>query len=179
MKRIMILLSFFLLPYISFSQSVINSSYITSSGERVLRFETIINKPKLEAWKLFSTVEGLKIWIAPVVSLDLRVGGEILTYYDSTKTISDPETIHLPIINYLEGEMITLKVILNNVFPDKARREDKNLQEIIQLFDEGKNKTKIVSSMVGWGTGEEWDTTYKFFERGNEWTYKELIKAIQ
>jgi hypothetical protein len=30
--------------------------------------------------------------------------------------------------------------------------------------------------MTGWGEGADWDKTYNFFARGNEWTYKELLK---
>jgi uncharacterized protein YndB with AHSA1/START domain len=172
------LLSFLLLPSIGIAQVIDNTSYISSTGERVLRLESVLPLTKHEAWKLFSTEEGLKKWIAPVVSLDLKTGGEILTNYDSTKTVKDPGTIHLPIINYLDGEMLTLKVVLNNSFPEKARREDKNLQEVIQLIDVGEGRTRVISSMVGWGSGPDWDKTYEFFRRGNEWTYRQLIKAV-
>jgi len=75
--------------------------------------------------------------------------------------------------------MITLKVILNENFPPKVLAEDQNLQEIIQLIDLGNGKTRIISSMVGWGKGPEWDKTYDFFTIGNEFTYKNLIKNFQ
>ena len=32
--------------------------------------------------------------------------------------------------------------------------------------------------MVGWGQGNDWDKAYTFFEKGNEWTYKELLKLF-
>ncbi|MGB2867382.1 MAG: SRPBCC domain-containing protein [Bacteroidota bacterium] len=177
MNKSSFVLWFVLVPALGQSQTVLNSSYVTSTGERVLRIEGIIPMSKQDAWKLFSTEQGLKKWIAPVVSLDWRVGGEILTNYDSTKSVRDSGTIRLPIINYLEGEMLTLKVLLNKNFPEKARQEDQNLQEIIQLVDLGDGKTKMISSMIGWGSGPEWDKTYEFFRRGNEWTCKRLVKA--
>jgi hypothetical protein len=74
--------------------------------------------------------------------------------------------------------MLTLKVNLNNNFPLEAKNDDKNLQEIIQLIDLGNGKTKIVSTMVGWGKGSHWDKAYTFFERGNEWTYKEFLNLF-
>jgi hypothetical protein len=156
-------------------RGVKNFSYVTSSGEKVLRLEVIIPVEKSEAWKLLATAEGWKRWAAPVVSFDLRTGGQILTNYDVQKHIGDPGTIHLPILNYIEGEMITLKVVLNEGFAEKIRKEDQNLQEIIQLVDLGNGYTKIISSMIGWGRGPEWDKTYEFFAKGNESTYKQLV----
>ena len=61
---------------------------------------------------------------------------------------------------------------------EKVRQEDKNLQEIIQIVDLGKGKTKIVFSMIGWGTGSDWDKTYEFFAKGNKWSYEQLVKLF-
>ncbi|HTY57887.1 MAG TPA: hypothetical protein VMF59_03680 [Bacteroidota bacterium] len=159
------------------SQEIVNSSYAASNGERVLRLESVVPISRGEAWKLFSTREGLRKWIAPVVAVDFRVGGVILTNYDSTKTTADAGTIRLPILSYIEGELLTLRVVLNDKFPASARREDQNLQEIIQLLDAPGGKTRIISSMIGWGKGPGWDSTYNFFARGNTWTYRELLRA--
>ncbi len=164
-----------LVPSLLFAQEVKNTSYIASSGEKVLRLEAVVPISRADAWKLFSTEDGLKKWIAPVVSLDFRVGGSILTNYDSTKSTRDPGTIHLPILNFLDGEMLTLRVELNEHFAQSVRDQDRNLQEIIQLVDMGNGQTRIISNMVGWGNGPEWDKTYNFFARGNDWTFRHML----
>jgi hypothetical protein len=179
MRIIYFITALFLLPKILLAQEVQNTSYTTSTGEKVLRLEFVIPVSKQEAWKLLASAEGWKKWAAPVVSIDLKVGGVILTNYDKNKTVNDSGTIRLPIINYLEGEMITLKVILNDAFTQKVRQEDKNLQEVIQLADFGDGKTKITSSMIGWGTGADWDKTYNFFAKGNKWSYEQLTKIFK
>ncbi|HEY3784139.1 MAG TPA: hypothetical protein VGL55_02535 [Steroidobacteraceae bacterium] len=168
-----------LLPGLALAQEVANTSYLASNGEKVLRIECTLHMGKTEAWKLFTTEAGLRKWIAPVVAVDFRVGGRILTNYGPSRSVRDPGTISLPIINYLDGQMLTLKVILNREFPAKVRREGANLQEIIQLEDVGDGQTHIVSSMVGWGIGSEWDKTYAFFEKGNAWTYRQLVANSQ
>jgi len=178
MKLICPVFLLLLLPSALFGQEVKNTSYVTSSGEKVLRMEIVLPVEKPEAWKLFTTEPGWKKWATPVVSIDFKVGGRILSHYDKGKSVGDPGTIRLPIINYLEGEMITLKVILNESFIDKVRQEDQNLQEIIQFFDLGSGRTKIVSSMIGWGNGPEWDKTYEFFARGNLWSYQQIGKLF-
>jgi uncharacterized protein YndB with AHSA1/START domain len=160
------------------AQGVRNTSYATKTGERVLRIETIVPASVEQVWHAWTTQDGLKKWIAPVATIDLKVGGTISTNYDGKARIGDPGTIQLPIVNYIEKQLIVLKVRLNSNFARKVRDEDQNLQEIVQIVDIGGGRTKIISSMVGWGTGEEWDKTYDFFARGNEWTYQQLAKYL-
>lgn len=173
--------AFLIFLFVTFllGQEVRNTSYVTSTGEKVLRIEAIIPAEKKEVWKLFTTAEGWKKWATPVVSMDFKTGGQILTHYDKSKRVGDPGTIRLPIINYLEREMITLRVKLTENFPQQLRQEEENLQEIIQFVDMGKGKTRIISSMIGWGKGADWDKAYEFFTKGNEWTFRELTKLFR
>jgi uncharacterized protein YndB with AHSA1/START domain len=159
-------------------QDVHNTSYVTKSGERVLRIETVVPASPDVVWNAWTVPQELSKWIAPVVAIDLRIGGTISTNYDQKANIRSPGTIRLPIINYIEKQLITLKVNLNEKFPRSTRDQDRNLQEIVQIVDLGDGRTKIVSSMVGWGAGKDWDQTYEFFARGNEWTYRELAKYL-
>ena len=158
---------------------VINSSYVTTFGEKAIQFSVTVPANRAEVWKLFTTDTGLEKWMAPVVKTNLKIGGWIKTNYDLNKTTDDSTAIQLDIINYLENEMLTLKVNLNNNFAPETIREDKNLQEIIQLIDMGSGKTKIIYTMVGWGQGKNWEKAYSFFEKGNEWTYKEFLKMFK
>lgn len=160
------------------AQEVYTTNLVTESKERVLRIEGIIRAPPKEVWKAFATEEGLKKWIAPVVALDLRVGGSLSTHYDKQASIGSPGTIRLGILNHLESELITYKVNLNSTFTPKARAEDQNLQEIIQIVPWTNGTTKVIASMIGWGTGKEWDDTYNFFAKGNAWTFEQLVKCF-
>lgn len=160
------------------AQTVKNTSYTTSSGEKVLRLEMIIPVDKKTAWEYFTKDELLKKWIAPLAHINLKTGGFILTNYDKDKSLDDSSHIKLNIINYLEEELLTLKVNLNDNFPLSVKNNDSNLQELIQFKDAGDGKTKIISSMIGWGKSEDWDTAYGFFVKGNIWTYEELHKIF-
>jgi uncharacterized protein YndB with AHSA1/START domain len=155
-----------------------NTSYVTSTGEKVLRLEAIVPTDLKSAWQLFTTDEGLKKWIAPVAHIEYSVGGSIVTNYDKNKQLSDPSSIRLPILSYLENQLLIFKVNLNDNFPESCRNSDKNLQEVVQFKEVGPGQTQIISSMIGWGTGPDWDKTYTFFEKGNTWTYQELLKVF-
>lgn len=158
------------------SQTLKNTSYINGSGERVLRIECLLPIGLTEAWNLFTTDEKLIKWIAPLAHIELKSGGYILTNYDKTKSLSDSSSIKLPILSFIDKELMVLKVILNGNFKKSVRDTDSNLQEIIQFSKADKKHTKIISSMTGWGTGADWNKTYDFFVKGNEWTYRELLK---
>jgi hypothetical protein len=162
----------------AFAQVVRDTSTQTGSGERVLRIQSTVPVSRDEVWKAFTTPDGLKKWIAPVVAIDLRTGGSLSTNYDKTATIGAPRTIRMGILNYLEGEMITFRVTLNDQFSAKVRSEDGNLQEIVQIMPLPNGTTKVISSMVGWGVGKDWDETYKFFAKGNLWTYQQFVKSF-
>lgn len=178
-------MKYFLITILSLSiicvkaQTVKNTSYTTQTGEKILRLEVILPINKLEAWQLFTSDEQLIKWIAPVAHIELKTGGYILTNYDKSKSLSDSSSIKLNIINYLEHELLTLKVELNDHFSKNAQKEDENLQEIIQFEYVSPNETKIISSMIGWGQGEEWMKIYGFFVKGNIWTYEELRKIYE
>lgn len=154
-------------------------SFIAANGEKFLCFEITVNATMDEAWKTIATEEGLKKWIAPVAMLDLKIGGSLKTNYNRAAKIDDKGTITLGIINYIPFEMLTYKITLNELFAEKCRREDQNLQEIIQLKRVDENKIMIISSMFGWGQGKEWDEAYTFFEKGNKWTMEKMMESFK
>lgn len=176
LKISLIIVVFFFLSAGIHSQTLKNTSYKNQSGEKVLRLECTLPIGLTEAWELFTTDKKLKKWIAPLAHIELKSGGYIITNYDSTKDLSDSSSIKLPILSFVDNELLVLKVNLNNNFKKNVREHDENLQEIIQFKKIDSKHTKIISSMTGWGDGTEWDKTYDFFARGNEWTYKELLK---
>ena len=176
MKKIITASLLAIITFTGFSQTLKNTSYKNQSGEKVLRLECTLPIGLTETWKLFTTDEKLQKWIAPLAHIELKSGGYILTNYDKSKSLSDSSSIKLPIISFIDYELLVLKVILNDNFVKSVRENDANLQEVIQFIKVDNKHTIIVSSMIGWGTGADWDKTYNFFEKGNEWTYKELLK---
>lgn len=179
MRKISLILIVMATAAFAVNGQVENTSYVNGSGERVLRFSFVVPIDRKQAWEYFTSDEKLAAWIAPLVHIDLRSGGYMITNYDKGKSLSDSSSIRLGIPAYLQEEMLILKVELNNFFTRKAQEEDTNLQEIIQFESVDGGKTKITSSMIGWGTGEDWNKTYDFFAKGNEWTYQEFLKLFQ
>jgi hypothetical protein len=155
------------------------SVVVMASGERAVRVEAALNNSPEATWRFFSTEDGLRCWAAPVIQLDLRTGGSLKTNYNKSAAIGDAGTISLGILNYVDNEIMTYKVRLNDAFSADLRAHDGNLQEIIQLERRPDGGTHLVSSMVGWGAGEEWDKAVAFFAKGNEWSYRRLAECVE
>jgi hypothetical protein len=61
--------------------AVTDTSSVAPSGERILQQSIVIDAPRAQVWRLFTTSEGLRRWEAPVASIDLRVGGLMQSSY--------------------------------------------------------------------------------------------------
>jgi uncharacterized protein YndB with AHSA1/START domain len=159
------------------AQDVKTTTTHSSTGDIVVRVEGTVAQSPQAVWRLFSTEKGLQCWVAPVVRLDMRIGGKIETNYDAKASIGGPGTITLGIVNYVEAEFLTLKVKLNDAFSKAIQAEDGNLQEVIRLEKLPGGGTRIISTMIGWGSGPEWARAAEFFAKGNEASYKDLAKC--
>lgn len=159
------------------AQDVKTTTTRSSAGDTVVRVEGTLAQSPQEVWRLFATEKGLQCWVAPVVRLDMRIGGKIETNYDAKASIGGPGTITLGIVNYVAAEFLTLKVKLNDAFSKTLQAEDGNLQEVIRLEKLPGGGTRVISTMIGWGTGPEWDQAALFFAKGNAASYKSLAKC--
>lgn len=159
------------------SAEVRDTSYVTASGERVLRIETDVAAPVEEVWKAFATAEGLSRWLAPDVAVDLKVGGLVAPRDASAGRIGATGAAVLDVVNYLERELITFRIQLDDRFSETIREDDDRLQEIVRLVPAGPNGTRIVSSMVGWGSSRIWDDAYAFFRKRLQDSYGRLASA--
>jgi uncharacterized protein YndB with AHSA1/START domain len=169
------------MTYSDTSNTVYNKSFIASNGERFLRYEITLEQPIQTVWDAFTIEKEITTWMVAIAKLDLRIGGSMRTAYSLDARLEDPGTTVLSIPSYIPLEMLIYRFELgnNNEFPEKCRNEDENMQEILQFQSLGENKTKIVSTMVGWGTGEEWDIVYGHFEEWQQWTFEWLVKRFK
>lgn len=150
-----------------------------TSPERVLRIEKVVNAPPAEVWKALSTDEGVRRWAAPLATVQLRAGGWLRAAYDKTKSLGGPGVIHSDVLSVIPGELAVYKVNLTDQFPAKARMEDARLQHVLRLEPAEGGKTRVISTMVGWGSGKEWEEVYDFFAKGNDWSLNQLAAAFK
>lgn len=159
------------------AQDVLTTSYTSPSGERVLRHELEVDAPLADVWRTFTTADGLRSFLAPVVGLDFRAGGKLETSYSATAHLGDSANIVSEIVAYLPMEMFVTRIVQTPPTfqnPDVAKR----LWTVYQFRAVTERRTRIVVSMAGWQTGPEWDAVYRFFDRGNAFTMREVQRRF-
>ena len=97
MKKTFLLLIICLITTLNIKAQVENTSYVNKSGERVLQLSVVVPLDRKQAWEYFTNDEKLAKWIAPLVHIDLKCGGYMITNYDKNKSLSDSSSIRLGI----------------------------------------------------------------------------------
>lgn len=142
------------------------TSYVSASGDRVLRHEVDVNAPASAVWRAFTTSEGLRGFVAPVAAIDLRIGGVWEASYDSSGRLGDPGNIINEVISYVPDRMLSIRVART---PPGFAHADvaKAVWTVIEITDLGQGRSRVSTSMCGWKSGADWDAVYAFFEQGN------------
>ena len=142
------------------------TSYVSASGDRVLRHEVDVNAPASAVWQAFTTSEGLRGFVAPIAAIDLRMGGIWEAVYDPKGHLGDPANIINEVISYLPDRMLSIRVART---PPGFAHGDvaKAVWTVIEIADLGQGRSRVSTSMCGWKSGADWDAVYAFFEQSN------------
>lgn len=177
---------YIIIIFYNFSQAqLIEKSRVTSSidssitNELVLIQEFNINASVKSVWEAYTTAKGWKNWVAPLVEIDLKIGGQIRANYNSEGSIGDSTTIINNIINYVPERLITLQSEISEHFPEFMKKDAKNFYNIVYFYPMDKNKTNIISYGIGYKNNEKYNALMKFFISGNEMTYINLIAYLE
>ncbi|MCZ6834318.1 MAG: SRPBCC domain-containing protein [Planctomycetota bacterium] len=145
---------------------------------RTLKQSIEIDAPVQLVWELFSTEEGLKQWMAPLVELDFRVGGTIKSSYQADGTIGDENTITNTILVYDPGLMLALKATgAPQGFPYADAIKD--TWSVFHFEPLGENRMRLRLHGHGYRDNPDSVAMYKFFERGNEWALQQLKELAE
>jgi hypothetical protein len=155
-----------------------HTSFISPSGEKVLRHEIVISATLDDAWRSMTTSEGLMSFMAPVARIELKTGGAFESNYKFGSKLGDPGTIRNQVLSYVPSEMLSLKINLTEQFPSEPRNAGTLFAVLtFQKIDEG--HVKVAEAMIGWKEGPEWDKVYGFFDAGNAYTLAQMCKRLE
>jgi uncharacterized protein YndB with AHSA1/START domain len=139
--------------------------------------EGLIDAPAEAVWRAWTTDEGLKSWLAPHVSMDLRVGGLMRTNYNTAGVLGDAQTIENTILSFEPERMLSIKVTKtpeNFPFP----RAVQDMWTVMYFEPNGESQTRVRVVSLGFGPDEESQRMRAFFERGNADTIEQLKRGL-
>ena len=109
-----------------------------------------------EVWKAFTTTDGLKSWLAPEVSVELRKGGAWLVKFPGS-------TAGGTIVSFVPQKELVLSALAPDRFPHvRAART-----RAVFTFTPKGNNTLVRLTQTGWQSGKEWDAAYEYLASAN------------
>ena len=166
------------LTNLTFGQAISQTDTLPS-GELMLKQEIVINTSVEKVWDAYTTPEGWKSWVTPIVEMDFKINGTIKSHYDSTATIGDKGTIVNHILNYIPYKQITMQAELNENFPIFMIGEEKNLYSIVDFDKLSDHQTKLTIYGIGYKNEQQWIDLLKFFIQGNEMSLNKLKNYLE
>jgi uncharacterized protein YndB with AHSA1/START domain len=139
--------------------------------------ETVIAASVADAWKAYTTKEGLEAWCVAHAEIDVRIGGLMRTHYDPAGKLGDEKTIENEILSFDPGRMLSIKVKKTPAgFP--FPKAIKSMWTVLYFEDAGEGKTRVTCRSFGFGADEESQKMRSFFEGGNAHTLAQLKKHL-
>jgi len=186
MKKVLYLLLFLYFPFVLDAQttklpenrvkSEIDSSNVNNM---VLKQSFIVNVALDSVWNAYTTKIGWESWATAIADIDFKINGIIKTNYNKSGKIGDESTITLHILNYVPKRMLTLQAELTKNFPEFMKADEKDLYNVILFEEVSPSKTKVTSYGIGYKNNEKYMSLMKFFIRGNEQSYLNLISYLE
>ncbi|MDO1500145.1 SRPBCC domain-containing protein [Winogradskyella maritima] len=157
-------------------ESIVDSSQFNNM---VLKQSFVVQVGVDSVWNAYTTKNGWESWATAIAEVDFKINGTIKTNYNKDGQVGDNSTIVLHVINYVPKRMITLQAELTENFPEFMKEDEKNLYNMILFEEIDAAKTKITSYGIGYKHNEKYMSLMKFFIKGNEQSYHNLISYLE
>ena len=141
-------------------------------------FEIEIDAGIDAVWEAFTTTAGIQSWVAPLAEIDFKVGGKWRANYNPDGELGDSTTIENTILAYDPMRMISLKA---TTFPEGFAFVEaaKETWSVFYFSPVSTLRTKITVVGLGYTDSEQSQKMRLFFDEANEYSLKELEKALQ
>ncbi len=130
-----------------------------------------------EVWAAFTTTDGLKSWVAPLVDIDFKVGGKWRANYNPNGKLGDETTIENTILSYDPKRMISLKATgFPKGFP--FIEAAKGTWSVFYFSPVSESRTKITVVGLGYTDTEQSRKMRSFFKVANKHSFDQLNAAL-
>ena len=132
-----------------------------SNGEKSILVEVTIPANPEEVWNAWTTEEGIKSFFAPECHIELNAGGAYELLFDLEIEPGSQGSEGMIILAIQPKEMLSFTW---NAPPSYPNIRGQMTHVVLRLSEEGENSTKLRLSHDGWGSGEEWDQVFQYFD---------------
>lgn len=130
--------------------------------ERAVRAGVVVELPVAEAWRLWTTPEGIAGFFAPGTNIELRPQGPFELFFLPDAEPGQRGSEETIILGYQEERMLSVSWALPP-YMSEVRPHHTHLLIRFEPLDETLTRVSLTHS--GWGEGEAWDEAFAYFER--------------
>ncbi|MCP4632012.1 MAG: hypothetical protein GY855_03725 [candidate division Zixibacteria bacterium] len=140
--------------------------YVIDPTNRILTREVTVPASVEDVWEAWTTTEGVKTFFSTSANVQLRVGGRYEVYFLLDKEYGFRGSEDCKVLSFLPKQMLSFEW---NAPPDFEKLRNKKTQVILQFEKSNDKEVKVTLTQHGWGTGNDWDKLYNYFD--NAWSY--------
>lgn len=133
-----------------------------AASPRAIRIETVVQAPRPEVWRAWTTSEGARSFFAPEARIELRLDGPYEIYFVPDAPEGSRGSEGCRILSYLHEEMVSFTW---NAPPQFAELRSERTFVVVRLADAGVGATRVTLTHGGWRDGEEWDAVFAYFDK--------------
>ena len=140
---------------------------------RVIQKQTITSVPLEEAWRNWTTAEGVSTFFAPKSSIEAKVGGPYELFFDLKAPRGFQGTEGCRVLALTPMKTIAFEFVAPPQFPNVRRVRSRVDVAFDQVLKGGVVRVELCHS--GFVEGEEWDESYDFFS----WSWDLVLGRFQ
>ncbi len=156
-----------------FAHMMPQQRYADNPSDRVLVKEIVLPVSVEKVWQLWTTAEGVKSFIAEDARIELRPGGPYEWYFSLEAPEGTRGSEDCKLLSYLPMKMLSFEW---NAPADFGPLRDRRTQIILMFESLSGERTRLTLSEHGWGTTDEWEKLYQYFDRAWEVVFEYLAK---
>jgi len=132
------------------------------SIDKVLLVDHSISAPTGEVWRAWTTKEGLEAFLCEQATVELRPGGP----YEVLFSVEAPEgqrgSEGCQVVDVIPETRLTFTWNSPPSLPEVRNQRTNVIVELTPSEDGRETTVRLLS--IGWGTGDQWDASYRYFE---------------
>ncbi|MFN3835106.1 MAG: SRPBCC family protein [Glycocaulis sp.] len=130
--------------------------------ERAVTASVVVELPAAEAWRLWTTPEGIASFFAPAANIELRPQGPFELFFLPDAEPGQRGSEETIILGYQENRMLSVSWALP---PYMAEVRPHHTHLLLRFEPLDGDRTRVSLTHSGWGEGEAWDAAHAYFER--------------
>lgn len=146
------------------------------TSPRVVRAEVSVAARRSEVWAAWTTRAGLESFLAERARVELAPDGPFEIEFDRGAPAGQRGSEGCRVLSYVPEEVLSVSW---NAPPKFGPLREERTFVVIQLRDDGPERTRVTVTQAGFGTGEGWEAVASYFDKAWPFVLANLAKRFE